>query len=116
MPGMSRFSALAPTTTIFAPAHRKSLVDFPLQGIQPPPMNRLDTLTKREREILLQVRLGLRDREIAIKLHISTRTVNAHLRSCYAKLGVLNRLRAVLAIEPELPRQHCRMVTAEDRA
>ena len=76
----------------------------------------LSKLTPREREILVYVRMGLRDREIAIKLRISTRTVNAHLRNCYAKLGVLNRLRAALAIEPELPRQPCRLVVGESPA
>ena len=35
---------------------------------------------------------GASDREIAARLSLSVRTVNAHLRSVYGKLGVAGRL------------------------
>jgi DNA-binding CsgD family transcriptional regulator len=52
---------------------------------------RLDQLTKRETEILFLVAHGLSDVQIAERLVLSPRTVNAHLTSIYRKLGVNSR-------------------------
>ena len=52
------------------------------------------TLTARELDVLRLVADGLPDAEIGEKLFISTRTVNAHLRSIYAKLDVSSRKEA----------------------
>ncbi len=49
------------------------------------------TLTSRELGVLQLVAADLTDAEIAGQLHISIRTVNAHLRSIYGKLGVSSR-------------------------
>ena len=51
-----------------------------------------DPLTGREREIADLVADGRTNREIAEQLVLSTRTVEAHLRSIYAKLGVRSRV------------------------
>jgi predicted ATPase/class 3 adenylate cyclase/DNA-binding CsgD family transcriptional regulator len=51
-------------------------------------------LTAREAEILRLLAQGLSDAAIAEKLVISPRTVNAHLTSIYAKLGVNSRAAA----------------------
>jgi DNA-binding CsgD family transcriptional regulator len=53
-------------------------------------------LTTREVEVLRLVAQGLTDAEVGEKLFISTRTVNAHLRSIYSKLGVTTRVDASL--------------------
>jgi len=42
-------------------------------------------------EVLKLVAAGLMNRQIAESLGVSTRTVDAHLRSIYAKLGVKSR-------------------------
>lgn len=52
-------------------------------------------LTARELEVLRQVALGLTDGEVAEKLVVSVRTVQAHLQSVYGKLGVKSRMAAV---------------------
>jgi predicted ATPase/DNA-binding CsgD family transcriptional regulator len=55
----------------------------------------IDELTAREQEVLGLVTLGLTDAQVAERLIISTRTVNAHLRSIYNKLGVTSRSAAI---------------------
>jgi non-specific serine/threonine protein kinase len=55
------------------------------------------TLTSREVEVLELVGEGLTDAAVAARLRISVRTVNAHLRSVYTKLGVSSRVAATRA-------------------
>ncbi len=61
----------------------------------PPP---LDALTEREHEVYDLLSTGLSNKEIAQTLYLSVRTVEVHLRSVYAKLGVRSRLEAVTKI------------------
>ena len=49
-------------------------------------------LTAREREIAELVAAGRTNREIAEQLVLSTRTIEAHLRNIYGKLGVRSRV------------------------
>jgi DNA-binding NarL/FixJ family response regulator len=51
-------------------------------------------LTPREVEVLKLVAVGLSDAEAAERFFLSVRTVNAHLRSVYRKLGVRSRVAA----------------------
>lgn len=53
-------------------------------------------LTDRELEVLALVAGGLTNRDIAQRLHISVRTVEAHLTHIYNKLGVCSRTEAVV--------------------
>lgn len=55
-----------------------------------------EELSAREREVLELAAKGLRNKAIADKLNISVRTVEGHLNSILAKLGVSSRLEAVL--------------------
>jgi DNA-binding NarL/FixJ family response regulator len=50
-----------------------------------------DPLTRREREVAELAARGASDRDIAIRLSLSVRTVHAHLRSVYDKLAVAGR-------------------------
>ncbi|MEK7423168.1 MAG: response regulator transcription factor [Actinomycetota bacterium] len=54
------------------------------------------SLTDREREVLLLVRGGLANKQIARRLGISERTVKAHLTSVFQRLGVSDRTQAAL--------------------
>jgi DNA-binding NarL/FixJ family response regulator len=53
-------------------------------------------LSEREVEVLRLVAQGLSDAQVAQTLVISPRTVNAHLRSIYSKLGITSRHAATL--------------------
>jgi DNA-binding NarL/FixJ family response regulator len=57
-----------------------------------PAASGVDGLTAREREIAGLVAAGRTNREIAEQLVLSTRTVDAHLRRIYGKLGVRSRV------------------------
>ena len=56
-----------------------------------------DDLTARETEVLRLVAEGLTDAQIADRLTVSARTVQAHLRSVYSKLGISTRSAATRA-------------------
>lgn len=55
----------------------------------------LKKLTEREKEILLLLSEGLRYKEIADKLFLSTETVRTHIRNIYEKLQVNSRTEAL---------------------
>ena len=54
-------------------------------------------LSSRELEILRLIAHGLHNKEIARRLGISTRTVEAHLNNAFSKMGVSSRTEAVLS-------------------
>jgi DNA-binding CsgD family transcriptional regulator len=56
-------------------------------------------LTPREEEVLRWVAAGKSDKEVAIALGASVRTVHKHLENARAKLGVSNRTAAVMRLE-----------------
>jgi DNA-binding CsgD family transcriptional regulator len=63
---------------------------------------RRPVLSRREKQILGLVVMGLSNGEIARKLVVSETTVKSHLRSCFAKLGVKSRNEATaLILDPE---------------
>ena len=54
------------------------------------------SLTAREAEVLLWIARGKANRDIADILALSPRTVNKHLETIFAKLGVENRASAAV--------------------
>src|ERR1700733_11443481 len=71
-----------------------------------PPATR-GRLTKREREVAALAGEGLTSSQIAGRLFISSRTVNTHIASIYAKLGISSRVQLVtwLAAGPGGPQK-----------
>ena len=60
-------------------------------------------LTAREREIALLVARGLSNREIAERLVISKRTVDAHVNHIFAKLGLSSRVQLTIWLRDRVP-------------
>jgi DNA-binding NarL/FixJ family response regulator len=58
---------------------------------EPGPVVHRDQLTSRELTVLKLIATGLTNREIAECLVVSRRTIDAHLRSIYSKIGVASR-------------------------
>ena len=56
----------------------------------------MDYLTEREKHILFYLAQGYKNNEIGKVLNISVHTVKAHLENIYEKLGVENRVQAVI--------------------
>ena len=56
----------------------------------------VETLTRREREVVALVAEGLRNKEIAERLFISQGTVRQHLSSIFCKLGIPDRLKLIV--------------------
>jgi DNA-binding NarL/FixJ family response regulator len=55
----------------------------------------VDTLSRREQQILLRIAAGAHDREIAAALVVAETTIKTHVRHILAKLGARNRAEAV---------------------
>jgi DNA-binding CsgD family transcriptional regulator len=64
----------------------------------------LGSLTGREREIADLVAAGRTNREVAEQLVLSPKTVEAHLRNIYAKLGVRSRVELARSAAEASPR------------
>lgn len=66
-------------------------------------MEKIDLLTRRELEVLILVANGMFNKEIAIKLNISERTVKNHISNIFKKIDVADRTQAaVFAIRNDL--------------
>ncbi len=57
--------------------------------------NPLDSLTRRERDVLAVLVNGHSNREIARRLELKEVTVKVHLKGVFRKLGAANRTHAV---------------------
>jgi DNA-binding NarL/FixJ family response regulator len=89
--------AVAAGDALFAPSVTRRLIEAFVDGhreLQPPP--ELEELTPRELEVLRLLARGLSNAEIAERLVVSPTTVKTHVARVLAKLGLRDRVQAVV--------------------
>jgi DNA-binding NarL/FixJ family response regulator len=88
---------VAAGNSLFGPAATERLVARFAQQASPLQEHLLERLTEREREILRLLASGLSNAELAQQLYLSETTVKTHVSAVLRKLGVRDRLQAVIA-------------------
>jgi DNA-binding NarL/FixJ family response regulator len=81
---------LAPSIT------RRIIEQFARRRLNPEAGAHLDELTQREREVLVLLSRGKSNAELAAELFVSEGTVKTHVSSLLAKLGLRDRVQAVV--------------------
>jgi DNA-binding NarL/FixJ family response regulator len=97
---LSALRAVAAGDSVVAPAATRRLIERFLpsgRATDPPDQSRLDGLTPREREVLEWITRGLSNAEIAQLMYLSEGTVKSHVGRILAKLGIRDRVQAVIA-------------------
>ncbi|KOU29388.1 LuxR family transcriptional regulator [Streptomyces sp. WM6373] len=85
--------------SLLAPSVARRLIEeYTAATVRAPalPAERLEVLTARERETLLHLGRGLSNAEIAAALVVSEHTVKSHVGNVLAKLGLRDRIQAVI--------------------
>jgi DNA-binding NarL/FixJ family response regulator len=95
---ISAVRVAAAGNALLAPSVTMRLIDAfarrPAQTLPAP--SRLESLTGREHEILLRLARGLTNAQIAADLVVSEATVKSHVGNLLAKLGLRDRVQAVI--------------------
>ena len=81
---------------LLSPAITKRVIRQFTRIPRPAPPKELDELTAREQDILLLIARGLSNSEIGQQLYISETTVKTHVTHLLAKLGLRDRVQAVI--------------------
>jgi DNA-binding NarL/FixJ family response regulator len=87
---------VAAGNALLSPAITKQVIRKFTRIPRPAPPKEIGELTEREREILRLIATGLSNAEIGRKLHISETTVKTHVTHILAKLGLRDRVQAVV--------------------
>jgi DNA-binding NarL/FixJ family response regulator len=76
---------------------RRLISEFAAVSPDPSERTRLDALSDRERDVLLQMARGRTNAQIGEDLFVEETTVKSHVSSVLSKLGVQSRVQAVIA-------------------
>jgi DNA-binding NarL/FixJ family response regulator len=87
---------IATGDAVVAPRITRRLLDRFAGALLSAPSASLEGLTEREHEVLLHVAQGLSNAEIAARLVVSEATVKTHVGRILAKLGLRDRVQAVV--------------------
>jgi DNA-binding NarL/FixJ family response regulator len=85
--------------SLLAPSITRRMIETYLDrphAVDPRARSRLDALTNRERETLLHLASGLTNSEIAAHMFVSETTVKTHVGHILTKLGLRDRVQAVI--------------------
>ncbi len=94
---VSAVRSVARGDSVIAPSATRRLLGALLNGTPPGPADpALGSLTPREREVFVLVAHGLSNAEIAGRLLLSETTVKTHVARVLAKLGLRDRVQAVV--------------------
>jgi len=95
---LSAIRVVARGEAVVAPSVTRRLLDrYVTREAEPTlPGAALDALTGREREVLSLIARGLSNSEIAARLHLSEGTVKTHVSRVLTKLGLRDRVQAVV--------------------
>jgi len=88
---------VAAGNSLFGPEATQRLLDQFAQPASSERAEELEQLTDREREILSLMAHGLSNAELAERLYLTEATVKSHVSSIFRKLGVRDRVQAVIA-------------------
>jgi DNA-binding NarL/FixJ family response regulator len=88
--------AAAAGDAVLAPSVVRRIVERVDPGRNPVPPAVLDPLTDRERDVLTLMAEGCSNAEIAGRIHVTEGTVKTHVARILMKLGVRDRLQAVV--------------------
>jgi DNA-binding NarL/FixJ family response regulator len=81
---------LAPSVT------RRIIEQFARRPVEADVRERVESLTQREREVLVMLARGKSNSELAAELFVTEGTIKTHLSSLLAKLGLRDRVQAVV--------------------
>jgi DNA-binding NarL/FixJ family response regulator len=81
---------LAPSVT------RRIIEQFARRPVRPEADARVESLTQREREVLVLLARGRSNAELAAELFVSEGTIKTHVSSLLSKLGLRDRVQAVV--------------------
>ena len=97
---LSAIRTVAAGEAVLAPGATRRLIEqftrSPDLAPTPSPTHVLADLTDRERDVFLQIAAGRSNREIAAGLHVSEGTVKVHVSRVLTKLGLRDRVQAVI--------------------
>ncbi|MFE9885760.1 response regulator [Streptomyces scopuliridis] len=95
----SGIRAVAAGDAVISPGLTRKLIDAfgsRLPGHTPEQQRQLARLTNREREVLTAIATGLSNTQIAERLSLAESTVKSHVSSILTKIGVRDRVQAVI--------------------